>query len=231
MKPSSAKNGPIRDSNRRLSRIAHLLVNYFKKSGRKFRWRNTRDPFRLGVAEILLQKTRAISTVPIYQQIVRKYKTPKHLGLAITESLEKEIRVLGLSRKRAHALVGFGNAIATMGVSALRDPASSNVVPGIGAYGSRAIACFGFGANVGIVDANVRRVLTRLFGLPKMDPRDRRYEELADRIVATSSRPRDVNYGFLDLAASICATRPKCNVCVLARSCSYAQSARDSRAR
>lgn len=211
---------------RRIRRTAELLAEYYSTAGRSFPWRSTQDPFLIAIAEILLQKTRAQNAAPIYLEVVRLYPTPRQLAFADLRNVERQIQRLGLFRKRARSLVGFGKAVDQLGVSALRDPTLSLEMPGIGEYGAHAIACFAFGAAIGIVDANVRRVLRRVFGLPKTDPRDRRYQELADRIVRTSARPRDVNLGILDLGASICGTRPKCKICPLVRSCVHAKLTR-----
>jgi A/G-specific adenine glycosylase len=208
-------------SRRRLATMSSHLARFYLAKGRRYPWRSTHDSFQIGIAEILLQKTRADSVVRTYRDIIRSYPTPSRLALAKVRCLEGQLKPIGLFRKRARALIGFGAAVEEVGVSVLRDLSRSVSLPGIGAYGARAIACFGFNSTVGIVDANVRRVLTRVFGLVQMDPRDKRYQELADRIVESSSQPRAVNFGLLDLGALICGRKPNCEVCPLARMCQF----------
>lgn len=205
----------------RATGIARALRRYGNHI-RKFPWRRNRDPYRLAVAELLLQKTRASSAVPVYAQMLTRYPSPQSLARSNEKSIELLLRPLGLSRKRARHFIGLGRALAELGTDILSSHASAMTLPGLGSYGSRAVSCFAFGAHVGIVDANVRRILTRVFGLRKMDPRSPRYQAIADRIIGEARDPAAANYALLDIGALICAREPRCEVCPLAKSCKFA---------
>lgn len=94
-------------------------------------------------------------------------------------------------------------------------------LPGLWRYGSRAVACFAFGKRVGIVDANVRRILTRLFALRL--PQGKRVHALADAIALAAEDAAEANYGLLDIGALICKRNPCCGECPLAEACKYAE--------
>jgi A/G-specific adenine glycosylase len=204
--------------------IAQALEAFFETSGRSYPWRQSRDPYRLAVAEILLQRTRADVVSPLYSKVILAYPSSRDLASADLRSLRKVLRPLGLFNKRAKSLRSLGRAIGKAGTAVFRNPASAMTLPGIGEYGSRAISCFAFRQKIGIVDANVRRVLTRLLDLPSMDARDSRYQQLADKMLRASEDPRSTNFGLLDLGAMVCGPRPRCTICPLSHSCKYARA-------
>lgn len=209
---------------RTVASVAEALGQYFKSSGRSFPWREDKDPYRTAVAEVMLTKTRAESIVGILADLLRRYPNPTELAKADPEELEKKLRPLGLSRKRTLYLQRMGRALADSGTEVLRQRQTALSIPGLGIYAAAAVACFVFGEPVGIVDANVRRVLSRVF---KLRPTSKaRLAALADAVALAADDPRATNYGLLDLGALVCKGRPRCQVCPLALVCSFgAQSA------
>jgi A/G-specific adenine glycosylase len=194
--------------------LAARASEYFSSRGREFPWRSEDDLFKLAIAEILLQKTRASSALPIYQTLVCRYGSPHELAAAVEADLARILRPIGLSLKRAHQLRGMANALVSHGLGIFDDWRRVIAeVPGIGAYGARAIACFGLGARIGIVDANVARILRRVYCIPSTDPRSPVYQRIADTISAVAVNPRATNYGLLDIAAEICLPTPRCAEC------------------
>jgi A/G-specific adenine glycosylase len=182
--------------------------------------------FKLGVAEILLQRTKATSVAAVYGRLVREFPEARALANAPITYVESVLRPIGLSLKRAHQLHGYGLIIATCGERSLKDWrwALANV-PGLGAYGSRAIACFGFGEQLGLVDGNVARVVRRVFGVRKSDPRAAAFQYYADALARSSpGNARALNLGLLDLAAAVCAPKPRCDECPLSPFCDFANS-------
>lgn len=194
--------------------VAERAMGYFHECGRDFPWRREVDPYRLAVAEILLQKTRARSIVSTYKSIVTRYPRPSVLCEASFDELETMLRPLGLSRKRAEQLVGMARAVSEVGESIFDDwRVLLADVPGLGAYGARAIACFGRGESIGIVDANVARILRRIFRIRTNDARASIYQRYADEIASSSVDPRATNFGLLDVGAAICLPKPICSSC------------------
>ena len=119
--------------------------------------------------------------------------------------------------------------VLSRGVASLADwRASLNEIPGLGAYGARAVACFGFSEQVGLVDANVARVLRRLFALRQEDPRAVIFQKYADALANSSHDARALNYSLLDLGAEICMAKPSCLSCPLATCCAHAKMSRSS---
>jgi A/G-specific adenine glycosylase len=101
-------------------------------------------------------------------------------------------------------------------------------LPGVGPYTARAVASFAFDAEIGVVDANVRRVLTRLYGLSP----DADVQALADSLVPPKSSAQ-WNQAMIDLGAVVCRARnPSCSTCPLEDPCAWANGRRpDARKR
>ncbi|MDP9024377.1 MAG: hypothetical protein M3N13_03240 [Candidatus Eremiobacteraeota bacterium] len=160
----------------------------------------------------------------VYSILIETYPNAAALARADEEALRQLLRPLGLYAKRATQLRGLGEALSSNDLSLLEDPeVAERTLPGIGAYGARAIACFAFGRSVGIVDANVIRIFDRVFAHPKVDPRSRRYQTYADRVARYSPDAKASNYGLLDIGSAICVRTPKCSKCPLNNDCRYAK--------
>jgi len=96
-------------------------------------------------------------------------------------------------------------------------------LPGVGLYTARALLCFGFGKDVSLVDVNVARILSRVFGVLERKRRPSEDEilwSLAAKIVPKGLGPQ-YNETLLDHAALICKKKPKCNICPVAKLCEY----------
>lgn len=207
-------------SRRRAEGVALAAAAYYRNSGRAFPWRDTRNPFYLAVAEILLQKTRAESVTGTYTAFVSKYPTAAALSKANYFEIELQLRPLGLSRKRTDYLIGMARAACKFGECIFDDwkrlLAGS---PGLGAYAARAIACFARGKIIGIVDANVARIERRVFRITATDPRAVIFQRYADEIALAATDGRATNFGLLDLGALVCLPDPRCGICPLDNIC------------
>ena len=195
-------------------KVAERSAAYFKSAGRHFPWRHERDPFRLAVAEILLQKTRASSVVATYSALILNYPSADKLAAASPSRIERALASLGLSKKRSSQLIAMSKTTANSGNSIFDDwRRLLRDVPGLGAYAARAIASFGRGEKVGIVDANVARIIRRVFRIRTKDPRAVVFQRIADAIAEASEDARETNFGLLDIGAAICTPRPLCAEC------------------
>ena len=203
-----------------LADVAAGAASFFRNEGRTYPWRSERSLYRLAIAEILLQKTRANSALPIYNDLVARYRSPEKLARADEDDLEASLRPIGLAIKRSRQLRGMAVSLVTEGENILRDRARAlKVVPGLGAYAVRAIACFGNGDRVGIVDANVARILRRVFSVSSPDPRAVVYQHIADAVIDLAHDARESNFGLLDIGAAVCVRVPKCSMCPFGRFC------------
>ena len=188
-------------------------------------WRGERDPYRVLVAEVMLQQTQASRVAKAYPVFLRRFPSARRLAAAPASEALRAWGDLGYNRRALNLWRACRTVVEPDGFP--RTVEGLQALPGIGPYTARAVASFSFGAPVGVVDANVRRVLTRTHGLAA-DVRPATVQAIADRLV-----PRDRsgawNQAMIDLGALVCRSRtPSCGVCALRRRCAWAGGHRPS---
>lgn len=194
-------------------------------------WRETRDPYRIWVSEIMLQQTRVETAAPYYRRFLDAFPTVEALASALPDEVMKAWEGLGyysrarnLHRAAGEVLRDFGGALPSTaeGLAAL---------PGIGPSTAGAIAAIAFGRDAPILDANARRVLARLLALRgdlSRGPVERLLWEASRRLIAPG-RGRETALALMDLGATVCIPRrPGCGACPLAVRCgAFAQGIQD----
>lgn len=181
---------------------------------RSFPWRDgDRTPYELVLAEVLLQQTRADHVASVFGSVVERCPDWDSLAEIPTTELEELLRPLGLQNRRAASLVALARAVRIQGL-----PSSASdleTLPGVGQYIARAVAVQLFREAVAPIDANVARVLERVFGPRKLA--DLRYDPELQRLALSlvpSEKPGDYLTSLLDFGAVICRSRaPQCDQC------------------
>lgn len=188
---------------------------------RQFPWRGTSDPYKVLVAEILLQKTAAEKVEPVYYDLLSTYPTIGSLADADVDCLGEMIYTLGFQNQRSEALVSIARSLEEKGVQS--DEKSLLELPYVGQYAANATLCFAFDEPRPIVDANVVRVYNRVFGFDYTYRDDDAWEFAGE--VLPEDDTRRFNLAILDFAADICAPKtPNCEVCFFTDYCEYYQS-------
>lgn len=204
-----------------LGQIRTQILAWGKQNYRSFPWRETCDPYRILVAEVLLHRTRAEQVVPYYEELVDRYPDPISLTGASIEALECLLYPLGL-RWRVRLLHQMAQEIVYVhGGRIPEDRGALRALPGVSDYIAGAVRCLAFGVPEPVLDTNIVRVLGRLFGLPTTDSsrRSKVFRELMRQLVECEE-PRQLLLAILDLAALICRpVRPDCVCCPLREVC------------
>jgi len=218
------------------NRIRYLrlrLVPWFRVHGRSYPWRLTKDPWRVLIAEMMLQRTRADQVERVYTLLFQRYKTPLDVAGAPMSRLKSILLPLGLAwripkfKQVASAIVNSYRGR----VPSTRDEIKQ--LPGVGDYVAGAVLSIGYGKREWIVDSNVVRVYQRFLGLKtsKEGRRDRSVIEFARHYVRYGD-PRRANLGLLDFAALVCKpAHPHCDICPVRKKCIYHLKTRSSSAR
>jgi A/G-specific adenine glycosylase len=192
------------------------LLAWYDAHARDLPWRESRDPYRVWLSEIMLQQTRVAAVIAHYREFLRRFPTVEKLARAREASVLAAWSGLGYYR-RARML----HAAARVVVRELggRFPTTAEgllVLPGVGRYTAAAIASIAFDEPVAVVDGNVERVLQRLSGR-RLGGEEfwRGAEELLDR-----ERPGDFNQAMMELGATVCTPRaPACLTCPMLEVC------------
>lgn len=200
------------------------LMEWARGNLRGFPWRETTDPYKVCVAEIMLHQTFARKVAPVYEAFVRRYPNVLALSRARLPALAKMLRPLGLNY-RARVLRELAETVVkNYGGVFPKDKKGLLSLPGVGEYTSSAILCFAYGEQVPIIDANVVRVYTRFLGLGLRLPRSSPSKEILEAAAKALPRgkAREFNYALLDFASAVCRHyKPKHNDCPVAAKCMY----------
>ena len=210
---------------KKIKDYADLLLKWGKKNERRFAWRQENDPFHILVAEIMLQRTGARQVEPVYAEFVARYPSVHDLANAPFEDVLRYLRPLGLTYRAARLKQLAETLEKKFGGKVPRSECELLCLPGVGKYVANAVQCFAFRKEVPIVDANVLRVLNRVFSLDSMQDshKDQEIWGFAARLIP-EGKARDLNFSTLDFASLVCTTRnPRHCICLLKNICDFYQ--------
>src|SRR5271170_2736531 len=190
------------------------LLAWYDTHARDLPWRQSADPYRIWVSEIMLQQTRVAAVLDYYARFLTLFPSVTALAQAEEPDVLAAWSGLGyyrrakLMHKAAKVVVGEYRGVIPPTAEQLRK------LPGIGEYTSSAIASIAFGEPVAVVDGNVERVLLRVF--PEngsLAPQAKWFRERAAKPLDTP-RPGGFNQAMMELGATVCLPqRPLCLHC------------------
>lgn len=202
-------------------RIAVDLLAWFQRHKRDLPWRGA-TPYGVWVSEIMLQQTQVVTVIPFYLRFIERFPTVVALAEASIEEvltywagLGYYARARNLHRAAQRVTEEFGGVVPS-------DPVDIESLPGIGRYTAGAILSIAYSVPRPIVDANVIRVLSRVFGItgdPKSSVNQNTLWGLAEQLVPKVN-PGDFNQGLMELGALVCEpVEPRCDTCPLLTFC------------
>jgi A/G-specific adenine glycosylase len=147
-----------------VNRFSELLLDWFQQNKRALPWRNTKDPYKIWLSEVMLQQTRVSQGLPYYERFVHHYPTIKKLANAPEKEIFRLWQGLGYY-SRARNLHRCAKIISERGGKFPETTEELKKLPGIGDYTAAAIASFAFNQPSAVVDGNVFRVLSRIFAI------------------------------------------------------------------
>jgi A/G-specific adenine glycosylase len=225
----------------KIERLVPVLLAWFSRNARDLPWRRTRDPYAIWVSEIMLQQTQVKTVVPYWECWMQELPTIQSLAKARPEKIHKlweglgyYTRVRNLQRSAQLICEKHGGRFPDHFDDAL-------ALPGIGRYTAGAICSIAFNQPAPILDGNVIRVLTRIFGItgnPREKKANARLWQLAEELVLQASRPAPrtprlaprashLNQSLMELGALVCTPRrPQCVVCPAKKFCVASQEDR-----
>ena len=213
----------VKTDNLKRRRFVKKLLDWGRRNRRRFPWREAADPYRVLVAELMLQRTQAPQVEGIYQRFFEEFPTLEAASCAPLRRIEKILGHLGLNHRipRIHRILKW---IAEEHGGRVPDTLDGlKALPGVGDYIAHAVLCFGYGRDVPILDPNVYRVLHRVFGLTssKKRPRDdpKVWGFAAELVPA--GKAKLYNEALLDLGAVVCRKKPLCPQCPVRSICEY----------
>lgn len=199
--------------------FAHNIEQWYAENQRELPWRQTRDPYRIWISEIILQQTRVSQGYGYFVRFIERFPSVEDLARATEDEVLLLWQGLGYYT-RARNLHKAARLIAERG-SFPCEYETIRQLPGIGDYTSAAIASFAFDLPYAVLDGNVYRVLSRYLG--EGTPIDstagkKLFRALADEML-DKRQPALYNQAIMDFGAVICSPYPHCTGCPLAETC------------
>lgn len=205
--------------------FAQRVIVWQKRSGRHdLPWQQggARDPYRIWLAEIMLQQTQVATAIPYYQRFLVRFPDLASLAAAPAEEVMAQWSGLGYYARARNLQRAAQLIVAEWGGRFPRGAGDIQTLPGIGRSTAAAIAVFAFGARAAILDGNVKRVLARAFGIEGF-PGDKAVENRLWALAESLLPGRGIKaytQGLMDLGATLCTrSRPRCGACPLAAQC------------
>lgn len=186
------KNVPVN----KLNSLQKKVLRFYKLHGRNLPFRKTTDPYKITVAEIMLQQTQVDRVVPKYKAWIKKWPNWKSLSKASNKQLLQMWSGLGYNR-RALNLGKLAQEIISNSKGKLpTDPKTLQTFPGIGPYTANAILIFAYNKPLVTIDTNIRRVILYELGLPASTSM-KQVEKLAWKLLP-KTRSRDWHNALMD---------------------------------
>ncbi len=177
------------------------------------------DDYRVWLSEVMLQQTTVAAVIPYFERFTARW--PSVEALAVADDAEVMAAWAGLGYyARARNLLVCARTVAARGGAFPDTEAGLRELPGLGAYTAAAVAAIAFGERAIVVDANVERVVARLFAIGEPLPGARTAIRSSAEAITPAQRPGDFAQAMMDLGAGVCTSRnPRCLLCPLSDQC------------
>ena len=146
-------------------RLQRRLLAWFRKHQRDLPWRRTRDPYRIWVAEVMLQQTQVATVLPYYRRFLARFPTVEALAGASGQAVLKVWQGLGYYRRAMNLRAAARAVVRDHGGRIPADPAAFAALPGVGRYTCGAVQSIAFGQRLAALDGNAVRVIARWLAL------------------------------------------------------------------
>lgn len=204
-----------------MSDFSLLITEWYRQNKRELPWRQTTDPYKIWLSEIILQQTRVEQGKEYYLKFVRNYPTVHDLALTDERQVLNDWQGLGYYSRARN--LHFSAKYISNELGGVFPSTYDEIInlKGVGAYTAAAIASFGFGETKAVVDGNVYRVLSRIFDLST--PIDstqgkKEFQQAADELISPDN-PGEHNQAMMELGSLICTPNPKCDECPVSTKC------------
>ena len=202
--------------------VSDLLCSWYEEHKRALPWRESTDPYMIWISEIILQQTRVAQGLDYFKRFVARFPTVSALAEADPDEVLKYWQGLGYYSRARNLQTAAKTVMSEFGGVFPSDYSAVLSLKGIGDYTAAAIVSFAWNQPYAVVDGNVYRVLSRLFGIDT--PIDttkgkKQFTELAN-MVLNPNRAAIHNQAIMELGALQCVPKnPDCMACPLQEKC------------
>lgn len=207
--------------NKGTEEVSLLIIDWYREHKRSLPWRDTCDPYKIWVSEIILQQTRVAQGLDYYLRFIGRFPTVAALAAAEDDEVMRLWQGLGYY-SRARNLHKAARMVAAGGGCFPQSYAGVRALPGIGDYTAAAICSMAYGLPYAVVDGNVYRVLARCFGIgePIDTAQGKKYFSALASELLPAGCPGLYNQAIMDFGALQCVPQsPDCGSCPLEAKC------------
>ena len=197
----------------RTKNFKNVLLQWYKNNKREYSWRNNSDPWSIYLLEVISQQTQLERADKYFRRFINEFPTPNDMA---TTSFKKILEIwsgLGYN-SRAKRMFDSSKIIAEKSFDGLYP--NFQQLPGVGPYTENAILSFAYNEKVITQDVNVKRIISRYFGVDN----PRKYIDTVSPLLLKNTSSRKLNQALMDFGSSICKPRsPLCLDCPLEDTC------------
>jgi len=198
------------------------LSAWYRRHARELPWRQTHDPYRIWISEIMLQQTTVAAVIPYFERFLQRFPDVAALAAAPEEDVLRLWEGLGYYSRARNIHRAARLVVDDLGGQFPEAVDALQALPGVGRYTAGAISSFAFDRPAPIVEANTLRLYSRLLGM-RTDPRSTAGQKLlwefAEAVLPRTS-PGQFNQALMELGARVCTPeRPACDKCPVRRWC------------
>jgi A/G-specific adenine glycosylase len=197
------------------------ILGFYEAHGRRFDWRETSDPYRILLSEVMLQQTQTIRVIPKYVLFLSLWPTFKDLSQAPLDQLLFHWKGLGYNR-RALNLRKSAMVSERWGWTLPKEQDELRSLPGVGKATAAAIGAFSYHERTIYLETNIRRVLLHCFYPDQEGVKDKELESLLAHLVQRVEDPKQWYYALMDFGVLLKGLIPNSNV----RSAHYTKQAK-----
>ena len=189
------------------------LLSWSIKNTRKYSWRDTDDPWKILLLEVISQQTQLDRANKYYQKFIKKFPSPSKMSKATKTEILEMWSGLGYN-SRAIRLHEASKILSKNSFDSIYP--EFDILPGVGEYTKNAILSFAYNDKVITQDTNVLRVFSRFFGTK--DPKKFIIEN--QKNILKNIKSRKFNEVLMDFGSEICTSKsPSCNICIFDNEC------------
>ncbi|SCZ76429.1 A/G-specific adenine glycosylase [Acidaminobacter hydrogenoformans] len=200
---------------------AQRLLNWYFANARDLPWRESHDPYRIWLSEVMLQQTQVVTVIAYFLRFVARFPTVQALAAADEEEVLKLWEGLGYY-SRARRLIPCARAVVERHGGIFPESLDALLkLPGVGPYTAGAVLSIAYNQRVPAIDGNVLRVASRWYALETDIRLPAAHKAIEERLMAEMPEDaRHFNQALMELGACVCTPKnPACGVCPVAGDC------------
>ncbi len=197
----------------KLSTFKQQLLKWSKNNTREYSWRNSNDPWKILLIEVIAQQTQLNRAHVYYEKFIKRFPSPEEMSVATKKEILSLWSGLGYNN-RALRLYETSKILSKNSFNSIYP--NFDTLPGVGKYTKNALLSFAYKEKVITQDTNVTRIFSRFFGLKNPD----NFIQENEKNILKNIQSRKFNQALMDFGSKICTSKnPLCNKCIFNNDC------------